>query len=832
MFASSSRRRGFMGGLFSKATGLLLAALTFGQTSGALSQARGALETSLYQLRARPDLVPGGVYALETDFAFNVLDSIHYDPAQGRLLLLGHHDSRFAGPRIPYLQHLAALLEVDKPEFTLTWTSESERRVDDFLNRPDQGAKLAPYLSKIFEGSRLTPTGRYLLAGSDVSVIEDYRAPGFLGVEVTSSPGSVRVVRVTPDSPGERRGLQAGDEITGINDKAPVDAREFYRLVRFAGAGNTISLSYLRGGAARNIPIKLAQDADGDPWKDVTRYDIDAMLYRVADQPDRAKAIYAIGVLARLKGTPYERAAFNEVARSLGLAPRLGTFSPTGSEPAHAATELGRQMCRRLQEVFKITGNSLLNAYEAEASRAGSAVAGLDAAVRTLERLTGPTAERLLDRAFSQPGGVQIGPDLIHEVFGVRPEMRPEYRGVAEHSLLARAMFEGDYIGKQLLDRVDLKHKIPAYRTAFEFERIHPEFHRAEGSFHMWISVAHIDMAQSPSGTTLEFRDVRMRFNIREYGPDRKDLPNKPGGYEELLTSIYDALAQEYPTLHELREAAKLAAAAVWTRRKSPALHLPAAGRISWAGPGIVPGLVYVYLAAGATAASVKPTVIARGGVSLVPVSLTPFDWKTPKDPFPTGSDVLDLGPVLRERAASAPAVAAPSAGGPAGLALPRIGKTADAIVDGKRLNVGSILIPSEGVPEKLKVAEKPGGSRPPTHPPPPATVDPGKCTPDHHRFLQDEVEKACKGPKRTCRKEPKPRRGASDVEIKEYCARLMANLVKNRQCFYARKEIMDICFDGGDKRHHDQAEEDLRLINECIGYLLVSCGLPSPRHP
>jgi hypothetical protein len=826
MFAPSRRCRGVIGGLLPQAIGFLLAAaLNFGPIGHALSQTRGALETALYQLRPRPDLVATGVYALETDFGFNVLDSIHYDPAAGRLLLLGHHDGRFGGPRIPYLQHLAALLEVDKPEFTLTWTSESERRVDEFLNRPDQGPKLAPYLTKIFQAAQLTPTGRYLLAGSDVSVIDDNRAPGFLGVEVTSSPGSVRIVRVTPDSPGERRGLQAGDEIAGVNGKTPIDAREFYRLVRFAGAGNAISLSYFRGGAARNVSIKLTQDPDGDPWKDVTRYDIDAMLYRVAGQPDRAKAIYAIGVFARLKGSAYERAAFNEAARSLELAPRLGTFSSTGSGPSDLL-ELGRQMCRRLQEVFKVGGNSLLGAYEAEASRTGSAAAGLDAAARALEGLNGPTAERLLDRAFSRPGGVQVGPDLIHEVFGVRPEMRPEYLGVAEHSLLARAMFEGDYIGKQLLDRVDLKYRIPTYRTAFEFERTHPEFHRAEGSFHMWISVARIDMAQSSSGTTLEFRDVRMRFNIREYGPDRKDLPNKPGGYEELLTSIYDQLAQEYATLHELREAAKLAAAAVWMRRKTPALHLPVDGRTNWTGPRVVPGLVYVYLAAGATAGTIKPTIIARGGVSLVPVPLTPFDWKTPKDPFRTDTSVVDLGQVMRERSASTSAPAAPSALADAPANLPRIGKTAEAVVAGHRLNIGSILIPSEGA------VEIPAGARPPIRRPPETAVSPGNCTPEHHRFLQDAVDEACKGPKRSCAKERPPRPRASDAEVKEYCARLMANLVKNRKCFYARKEIMDICFDGGDQSHHDRAEEDLRLINECIGLLLISCGLPSPRHP
>jgi len=72
---------------------------------------------------------------VESKIHFNVLDSVYYDPATGELALMGHHDDRFKGEGIPYLQHLATLLENPKPEFSLTWTPDSSRRVDSLLAR-------------------------------------------------------------------------------------------------------------------------------------------------------------------------------------------------------------------------------------------------------------------------------------------------------------------------------------------------------------------------------------------------------------------------------------------------------------------------------------------------------------------------------------------------------------------------------------------------------------------------------------------------------------------------------------------------------------------------
>src|ERR1700681_4477231 len=103
----------------------------------------------LSTLVAGAQAASAGLYDVEPEIPFNVLDNVYYDAKSGQLALIGHHDDRFKGPTIPYLQHLATLLESPKPEFSLEWTPDSSQRVDSLLAREltqresdEQGARL------------------------------------------------------------------------------------------------------------------------------------------------------------------------------------------------------------------------------------------------------------------------------------------------------------------------------------------------------------------------------------------------------------------------------------------------------------------------------------------------------------------------------------------------------------------------------------------------------------------------------------------------------------------------------------------------------------------
>src|SRR5437660_60759 len=55
--------------------------------------------------------IPAGFYELEEEITFNVLDQVVFNPTNGQITLIGHNDETYLSPRIPYLQHLAVLLE-------------------------------------------------------------------------------------------------------------------------------------------------------------------------------------------------------------------------------------------------------------------------------------------------------------------------------------------------------------------------------------------------------------------------------------------------------------------------------------------------------------------------------------------------------------------------------------------------------------------------------------------------------------------------------------------------------------------------------------------------
>jgi hypothetical protein len=198
-------------------------------------------------------------------------------------------------------------------------------------------------------------------------------------------------------------------------------------------------------------------------------------------------------------------------------------------------------------------------------------------------------------------------------------------------------MFEADYEAKRLIDNEGLSDAVKGFETSFGFERSHPQFMRSEVAYHLWISVDRMDTRQSPGGRTLQFRDARMRFNVRELGADGRDLPNAPGGYEELLTRLYEPISRQFAVFHEVQEAAKLAAAAKWIQGRKPGFRLPAEGRVAWSGPSRVPGLVYIYMYPD-EALHTHVHFIAAGGVSLVP-----FPQGSSANPFADDSSVVDL---------------------------------------------------------------------------------------------------------------------------------------------------------------------------------------------
>lgn len=599
------------------------------------------------QLEYPYDSLPGGIYTIDNDYAFNVLDAVYYDAETGQLSLAGHSDGRFGGPNIPYLQHLSALLAVDKPEFTLTWTPDSDAQVEALFTRQLTDAEIDQInagVTSMFDSSgHVNAVGAVTLNNLVLSPIAKHVLPGYLGADVISeSDGAIRVSDILPGSPAAQAGLGVGDVIQKFNGDPPLYFTEFRRLVRFSGADSTVTIDYAREGQVHSTRVVLSADVDEAPWKDATRYDALTAIFLDAGETEMAKAAYALGVFNELQHTPAVGVALGQLLRALGIGDmydRLRAMASSGSTPTlQESTEFGRALCGRMDEVFKLSGHPALAAFNAAMSQNNDPGSGITAAFTGFDQAFVPKFVEYLDRLFLRPQGVQVPPEVLDAVLHVHPEMVPDYFGLAPNTLLARAMFDGDYLGKRIANMPDLKIQFPRYQTQYEFEHTHPVFYRAQSTFRMWLSVAKMDVVQSVDHKTLSFRDARLQFSIREQR-NHNDLPHQVGGYEELLTSLFDEFEREYPTLHELREASKLAAVAAWIHQQSPGLRLPAEGMVQWRGPEKVPGLIYQYLSSPDTSyLKAKITWIAEGGVSLVPMG----DLR--EVPVLPGGQTIDLG--------------------------------------------------------------------------------------------------------------------------------------------------------------------------------------------
>jgi len=596
--------------------------------------------------------VRGGLYEVESKIHFNVLDSVYYDPATGELALMGHHDDRFKGEGIPYLQHLATLLENPKPEFSLTWTPDSSRRVDSLLAREltqresdEQAARLG---AMVDSSGGISHVGTLMLPALGIYPIHDNRAPGDLGVEVMSWNGrDVLVMKVKPGSAAEKAGLKPNDLINSVRPDRPVlFASEFERQVRFAGAGAMIEVSYQRNREWQTAKATLDTAANPDPWHQVNRYDVIGTMYRAAGDRRAADVIESMGIMNSATALKEQKSGleiYTLLMHSLGMDAEFKHLQEVGADSAPPYADsynFGLTLSRQMDSIFHFAGNPIQNAFESAVRQTHEPASGVVQAFNEFDRQFVPKFKELLDPLIFRPGvGFQIPPELVEAEYHIHPEMTPQYLGVPRDSQLARLMLASDYLGKQLDNRQDLKRKIPGYQTQVEYQFNHPEAaHHNFHAYRVWISVAGINAAQSTDGRTLALRDAKMRFNIKETDNRQNDLPNQqPDGYENVLTGLYDQFEQEFPTLHELREAAKLAAVAVWMQKQSPTIRLPAEGRASWKGPDKVAGLVYIYLTVNLRHES-KIIEMAEGGVSLVP-----YPAGNSAVIFPVDSSVVDL---------------------------------------------------------------------------------------------------------------------------------------------------------------------------------------------
>jgi hypothetical protein len=627
--------------------------------------------------RPEPDSYTGtGLYALEEELAFNVLDGVAFDPATRKVTLIGHADPRHVGPRIPYLQHLATLLEHPDPEFTLQWPPETERAVTAFLRRMDDPREMAAFAGTA--GAMFTPegmptaAGRRMLARAGIHPIAENRPPGVLGLRVRSPSQAdqtfgVIVQEVVPGSPAGRAGFRAGDQLMLVHGKQLMHPQDFVGTVRRAGAGARIEVQYSqKSGGLRKATVTLGEGS-GDPWNGYTRVDVVALLLRHTGNRDGAELLEAMQSMQRLIKDPY-----------LGL-PALHAFYLAATTPLRgvkasmddynavfADVRAGRltqqQGIRRIfvgllkgmEHTLRFPAASLTGPYDRAVRRGIDPASAYDAILGDINRQTEAVVTGALRTVLRRQEEIVTTTADIARRTGVKPVVVPHYLGLPPDSQTARAMFQADYLGKTLFFAPGLARRVPGYRTeyAHDIERGVPAQRDVFGT-RAWLSVGELALAQSEDANVLDIRTLKMRVNMRDSRRGGAEV-DTPGGYPERLTALYDDMARLLPPLHELREVAKVRVAALWILSKAPDFRLPKEGRRPWRGPEAVPMPVHLIwsphhdrvraVASGGVSLSFPGVPPVPPGVPLVPV----LDYPVPMEP-----SVVDLRG-LRDRGVTA----------------------------------------------------------------------------------------------------------------------------------------------------------------------------------
>ena len=80
----------------------------------------------------------------------------------------------------------------------------------------------------------------------------------YLGVGISTAATGVELTQVRAGTPAAKAGLQTGDVITALDGKAVRDAAGLGSMVDAKRPGDTVSLTYVRGGKTKTVTVKLA----------------------------------------------------------------------------------------------------------------------------------------------------------------------------------------------------------------------------------------------------------------------------------------------------------------------------------------------------------------------------------------------------------------------------------------------------------------------------------------------------------------------------------------------------------------------------------------------
>lgn len=339
-------------------------------------------------------------------------------------------------------------------------------------------------------------------------------------------------------------------------------------------------------------------------YEGMNRYEVNAAALRATGRANAANALAGIGAWVEGQRAGDPRAAFEGIKSiwaNLDIYERCheiaGQFHRGELSENQAFDLVWPLTLERLTSAFNFPPGKYTGIFWSHRSRGRDANPAMDEAMYVLQQDLNTLPRLALDELSAKLEEVNVPPEMMYQVIGAQPMVRPVFRGLPAHSQLARVAYEADVYAKRLFDQPDLKGVVPGYESYFAFLKRRGERPVASQG-HLWIAPGAITVREAADRLSVALGEVRMRFYLERYTAERRSVAEPQlTAFADQLSAHYDAIAARCPALWEVREAVKVLAVADWLKRNGQRPALPMAGRASWSAPATTPGVIYMTMA-------------------------------------------------------------------------------------------------------------------------------------------------------------------------------------------------------------------------------------------
>ncbi len=145
------------------------------------------------------------------------------------------------------------------------WESSIVLDRDDNVVGIVTGTRQYPY-SRTVEMCQILPADVIRKSATRILETRSNIEAGWLGAYLANSKdGHTIITRTVRGSPAEKAGLQPGDTILRVNDQPAGQWQAFMKTIRWAGAGQSLPLTYKRNDAVQTVSVRLSQRMDELP---------------------------------------------------------------------------------------------------------------------------------------------------------------------------------------------------------------------------------------------------------------------------------------------------------------------------------------------------------------------------------------------------------------------------------------------------------------------------------------------------------------------------------------------------------------------------------------